>query len=143
MTMRVAIVGSRKYTNKRRIQEFIFKLKQKYGEELEIVSGGQKEGADGYAKKYALEFDVKYSEFPPVHYVYNQHCVLESYKYGRPYAAWHYHDRNKEIAEYSDVMAAFAVCALVPAGENILLTLKSAFITASAPIVNKSFFGSK
>ena len=107
MTMRVAIVGSRKYTNKRRIQEFILKLKQKYGEELEIVSGGQKEGADGYAKKYALEFDVKYSEFPPVHYTYNQHCVLESFKYSRPYAAWHYHDRNKEIAEYTDVMAAF------------------------------------
>ena len=105
--MRVAIVGSRKYTNKRRVQEFIFKLKQKYGKDLEIVSGGQREGADGYAKKYALEFDVKYSEFPPVHYTYNQHCVLESYKYGRPYAAWHYHDRNKEIAEYSDVMAAF------------------------------------
>ena len=107
MTMKVAIVGSRKYTNKRRIQEFVFKLKQKYKDELEIVSGGQKEGADGYAKKYALEFDIKYSEFPPVHYSYNQHCVLESYKYNRPYAAWHYHDRNKEIVVYSDVMVAF------------------------------------
>ena len=107
MTMRVAIVGSRKYTNKRRIQEFIFKLKKKYGDELEIVSGGQKDGADGYAKKYALEFDLNYSEFPPVHYAYNQHCVLESYKYGRPYAVWHYHDRNKHIAEYADVMVAF------------------------------------
>jgi hypothetical protein len=105
--MRVAIVGSRKYTNKRRIQEFIFKLKEKYGKDLEIVSGGQKNGADGYAKKYAIEFDVKYSEFPPRHYQYNQHCVFESFKYGRPYAAWHYHDRNKEIAEYTDVMAAF------------------------------------
>ena len=97
MTMKVAIVGSRQYTNKKRIQEFVFKLKQKYGDELEIVSGGQKDGADGYAKKYALEFDIKYSEFPPSHYAYNQHCVLESYKYGRPYAAWHYHDRNKKI----------------------------------------------
>ena len=105
--MKVAIIGSRRYENKRRIQEFVFKLKNKYGEELEIVSGGQKDGADGFAKKYALEFDVKYSEFPPVHYTYNQHCVLESFKYGRPYAAWHYHDRNKEIAEYTDVMAAF------------------------------------
>ena len=56
--MRVAIVGSRKYTDKRRIQEFIFKLKEKYGEQLEIISGGQRQGADGYAKKYALEFDV-------------------------------------------------------------------------------------
>ena len=78
--MKVAIVGSRQYTNKRRIQEFIFKLKEKYGDKLEIVSGGQKAGADGYAKKYALEFDTKYSEFPPAHYTYNQHCVLESFK---------------------------------------------------------------
>ena len=58
--MKVAIVGSRQYTNKRRIQEFIFKLKEKYGDKLEIVSGGQKQGADGYAKKFALEFDTKY-----------------------------------------------------------------------------------
>jgi predicted Rossmann fold nucleotide-binding protein DprA/Smf involved in DNA uptake len=105
--MRVAIVGSRQYTNKRRIQEFIFKLKEKYGEELEIVSGGQKQGADGYAKKYALEFDTKYSEFPPAHYAYNQHCVLESYKYGKRYAVWNYHNRNKQIAEYSDKIVAF------------------------------------
>ena len=107
MIMKVAIVGSRQYTNKRRIQEFIYKLKEKYGDELEIVSGGQKQGADGYAKKYALEFDTKYSEFPPAHYQYNQHCVLESYNYGKPYAVWHYHNRNKEIAEYADVMVAF------------------------------------
>ena len=60
--MRVAIVGSRQYTNKKRIQEFIFKLKQKYGDELEIVSGGQKDGAEGYAKIYAIEFDIKYLE---------------------------------------------------------------------------------
>jgi predicted Rossmann fold nucleotide-binding protein DprA/Smf involved in DNA uptake len=105
--MRVAIVGSRQYTNKRRIQEFIFKLKEKYGDELEIVSGGQRHGADGYAKKYALEFDTKYSEFPPAHYAYNQHCVLESYKYGKRYAVWNYHNRNKQIAEYSDKIAAF------------------------------------
>ena len=59
MTMKVAIVGSRRYTNRRKIQEFIHKLKQKWGKEVEIVSGGQKFGADGYAKKYALELDVK------------------------------------------------------------------------------------
>ena len=75
MTMKVAIVGSRQYTNKRKIQEFVFKLRQKYGEKLEIVSGGQKEGADGYAKKYALEFDVNYSEFPPAHYTHNMQRI--------------------------------------------------------------------
>jgi len=110
--MKVAIIGSRDYENKRRIQEFIFKLKKKYSNELEIVSGGQRDGTDGFAKKYALEFDIKYSEFPPAHYTFNQHCVLESYKYGRPYAVWHYHDRNKHLIEYSDVVVAF-----VPKGE--------------------------
>ena len=105
--MKVAIIGSRQYTNKRRIQEFVYKLKQRWGEKLEIVSGGQKDGADGYAKKYALEFDLKYSEFPPAHYQYNQHCVLERYNFGKPYAVWHYHNRNKSLIEYSDVVVAF------------------------------------
>ena len=73
--MRVAIVGSRQYTNKRRIQEFIFKLKEKYGDELEIVSGGQKDGADGYAKKYALELGLQYEEYPPFHEVHNLYCT--------------------------------------------------------------------
>ena len=73
--MKIGIVGSREYTNKLRIKEFIFELKQEFGGNVEIVSGGQKEGADGYAKKFALEFDMKYSEFPPSHYQYNQHCV--------------------------------------------------------------------
>ena len=122
--MKVAIVGSRQYTNKRRIQEFIFKLKEKYGDKLEIVSGGQKQGADGYAKKFALEFDTKYSEFPPAHYQYNQHCVLESYNYGKPYAVWHYHTRNKEIAEYSDVVIAFIPKGITSKGTNS--TLKEA-----------------
>ena len=44
--MKVAIVGSRTYTNRKKIKEFIFNLKQKFGKELVVVSGGQKDGAD-------------------------------------------------------------------------------------------------
>ena len=107
MIMKVAIVGSRQYTNKRKIQEFVFKLKQKYGELLEIVSGGQKEGADGYAKNYALEFHINYSEFPPAHYSHNIHCVMPRYRYGKAFYKNNYHKRNEQIAEYCDVMVAF------------------------------------
>ena len=32
MIMKIAIVGSRGYTNKRKIKDFIFKLKEKVGE---------------------------------------------------------------------------------------------------------------
>ena len=36
--MKVAIVGSRRYENKRKIKEFVFKLKQQYGDDTIIVS---------------------------------------------------------------------------------------------------------
>ena len=82
-------------------------MKQKYGERLEVVSGGQKEGADGYAKKTALGFDIKYAEFPPVHYQYNQHCVLKRGRYGKKYYVGNFFARNKQIAEYSEMVVGF------------------------------------
>ena len=105
--MKVGIVGSRKYTNKNKIKDFIYELKEVFGDKVEIVSGGCKFGADKYAKKFALEFDMKYVEFPAVHETYNMHCILPRYKYGKPYAVWHFFERNKEIAKYSDKIVAF------------------------------------
>ena len=55
--IKVGIVGSRVYTNKKRIKDLIFEIKEKHGSDVEIVSGGQKDGADGYAKKFALELN--------------------------------------------------------------------------------------
>ena len=66
-TLKVGIVGSRKYENRRKIKEFIFKLKNEKGTDTIIVSGGCKSGADRYAKKYALELGLQYQEFPPFH----------------------------------------------------------------------------
>ena len=106
---RVGIVGSREYTNRRKIKQFVYKLKEKFGEDVEIISGGQKQGADGYAKKFALEFDMKYVEFPPRHYTYNQHCILEESHYGKRYYPKNFFDRNKQIVEYSDYIVAFMI----------------------------------
>tara|TARA_Y100001963_G_scaffold68987_1_gene96114 strand:+ start:1046 stop:1447 length:402 start_codon:yes stop_codon:yes gene_type:complete len=105
--MKVAIVGSRKYENRRRIKDFIFMLKEKYKDGLTIVSGGCKTGADRYAKKYALEFDVNYIEYPPFHQVHNLYCVLPESRYGKPYSVRNFFVRNKIIAKSSDYLAAF------------------------------------
>ena len=105
--IRIGIVGSRKYTNKKKIKDLIFELKHKPDTIVEIVSGGQRDGADGYAKKFALEFDMKYIEFPPEHYPYNQHCISERFNYGKKYKVSNYFKRNKQIAEYSDIIVAF------------------------------------
>ena len=107
MQIKIGIVGSRSYTNKQKIKDLIFEIKEKYGDEVEIVSGGQQNGADGYAKKFALEFGMNYVEFPPVHYSWNMHCKLPASQYDRPYYVTNYFKRNKQIAEYSDIIVAF------------------------------------
>jgi hypothetical protein len=100
--IKVGIVGSRGYTNKKKIKDLIFEIKEKYGDEVEIVSG-----ADRFAKKFALEFDMSYVEFPPAHYSWNMHCKLPATKYKKPYYVSNYFKRNKQIAEYSNIVIAF------------------------------------
>ena len=106
-SIKIGIVGSRRYTDKKKIKDLIFEIKEKYGKEVEIVSGGQKNGADGLAKKCALEFDMIYVEFPPVHYSHNIHCKLSAKHYNKPYYVINYFKRNKQIAEYSNIIVAF------------------------------------
>ena len=105
--MKVAIIGSRRYENKRKIKEFIFKLKNKYGTDTIIVSGGCKDGADRYAKKYALELGLQYEEYPPFHEVHNMYCTLPSSRYGKPYSVKNFFARNKIIAGTSDFIVGF------------------------------------
>ena len=105
--IKIGIVGSRSYTDRRKVKDLIFNIKEKYGDEVEIVSGGQPKGADGLAKKYALEFDLKYVEFPPSHYNHNMHCKLPATQYNKPYYVSNFFKRNKQIAEYSNIIVAF------------------------------------
>ena len=105
--MKVAIVGSRRYENKRKIKEFIFKIKQQYGEKTIIVSGGAKQGADKYAKKYALELGLQYEEYPPFHEVHNLYCTMPSSRYGKDFNMKNFFARNKIIAGTSDFIVAF------------------------------------
>ena len=105
--MKVAIVGSRRYENKKKIKDFIFKLKQQYGEKTIIVSGGCKTGADKYAKKYALELGLQYEEYPPFHEVHNLYCPLPESRYSKPYSVKYFFARNKIIAGTSDIIVGF------------------------------------
>ena len=105
--MKVAIIGSRRYENKRKIKEFIFKIKNEYGTDTIIVSGGCKIGADKYAKKYALELGLQYEEYPPFHEVHNLYCTMPESRYGKRYSIKNFHARNKIIAGTSDFIVAF------------------------------------
>lgn len=116
--MKIGIVGSRIWTNKRKIREFIGLCKEEFGKELEIVSGGCRNGADRYAKECALELGVKYVEFPPIHEQYNMYCPEQPYLYNKPYHVRNFFMRNKQIAMYSDKVVAFIPKGHVSNGTN-------------------------
>ena len=105
--IRVGIVGSRKYENRKKIKEFIFKLKTDKGADTIIVSGGCKTGADKYAKKYTLELGLQYEEYPPFHEVHNLYCVLPESRYNKDFSMRNFFVRNKIIASVSDFIVAF------------------------------------
>ena len=105
--MKVALIGSRRYENKKKIKDFVFKLKQQYGDKTIIVSGGCKQGADRYAKKYTLELGLQYEEYPPFHEVHNLYCSLPQSRYDKPFSMRNFFARNKIIAGTSDFIVAF------------------------------------
>ena len=47
--MKVALVGSRHYQNIRKVKDTLFQLKQKFADDLIIISGGAKDGKNDTA----------------------------------------------------------------------------------------------
>ncbi len=111
--MKVAIIGSRTYENVRKVKDLLSDLKQKFGTDLVIISGGCKDGADKYVRKYALEFGIQYKEFNPAHTPRNLYSAMSEDYYGKPYHVSQFHHRNLLIARTCDVMIA-----LIPNGEK-------------------------
>ena len=92
--MKIIIAGPRNYTNK----EFVFShldniliLYEGVYDEIEIVEGGAK-GVDSFAKEYAQKKGYRHKQF-----------VADWEKQGRAAGTI----RNKEMAEYGDVLIAF------------------------------------
>ena len=63
--MKIAVIGNKEWQNKRKVQQVLSELKQKFKQELIIVSGGGSEGANYMVKKFALEFGISYQEYNP------------------------------------------------------------------------------
>ena len=105
--MKVAIVGSRMYENTRKIKDALYQLKQKFADDLIVISGGAQHGADKFARKYALEFGIKYQEYNPAHTHKNLYSAMSDNYYDKPYHVSQFHHRNMLIARDCDVMMAF------------------------------------
>ena len=83
--MKIALIGDEKYENRGELKETIFKLKQKFGEDLTIITRGKKNGVEKWVRKYALEMNLKYIEFNPAHTSRTLYSGMEDEYYDKPY----------------------------------------------------------
>lgn len=84
-------------------------LKKKPDEEIEIVSLGEEFGADKYIKKFASQFELKYTEFLPYHKNWNIHCQEPAFLFGKKYSARYYFMSYGKFVNYCDKIVFFAV----------------------------------
>ena len=86
--MVIGVTGSNKYEDKRKIKQFLFKFKDE--SDIEIVCRGNKDGADKYIKKYALEFGLKYIEVPAAHTSRSLYSQLPEAYFNKPFSIRNY-----------------------------------------------------
>lgn len=83
--MRVALIGSQTYENRTEIKDLVWNLKQKVGDDLIIVTRGNKQGVEKWVRKFALEMGVKYIEYNPAHTTMSLYSGMNEDYYGKPY----------------------------------------------------------
>ena len=83
--MKIALIGDENYENRGELKETIFKLKEKIGEDLTIITRGKKNGVEKWVRKYALEMNLKYIEFNPAHTSRTLYSGMEDEYYDKPY----------------------------------------------------------
>jgi hypothetical protein len=83
--MRIALIGSEKYENRMEIKDLVFKLKQKYGDNLIIITRGLSNGIERWVRKFALEMECKYIEYNIASSQMNLYSGMDEDYYEKPY----------------------------------------------------------
>lgn len=99
---RIAIIGPTTCQKKKEVQEFLFKVKQTFGNTCTIFSGGNDEGIEKDTKKYALQFELSYREFNPSFTGVNQFSALNEAYYTKRFHPSHYQHRYAEMLKHID-----------------------------------------
>ena len=102
-TTNVAVIGNNNWQNRRKVQETLQGLKNKF-DEVVIIGAGGSGGANSMIRKYALEFGMNYKEYNPSYSGYNLYSAMPKTYYGKSYHFSQLHHRMKLIAQNCDYM---------------------------------------
>jgi len=103
--LRIGVTGSNKYEDKRKIKQFLFKFKNQSG--VDVVCRGNKDGADKYIKKYALEFGLNYIEVPVAHTSRSLYSQLPDAYFNKPFSIRNYFIQQNIYTKQCDKFIIF------------------------------------
>lgn len=103
----LGITGSKTFEGKSKIKNFIHKLRENFDGDITIVGLGDKNGADKYVKKYALELGYDYKELNPPHTTQNLYSLMSENFYNKPYSAKNLFTNSKIFCSYIDKCVMF------------------------------------
>ena len=106
--MKIGVTGSPNYLKKIKIKKFIWQLKEKFKDDLVIISFNKSYGTDKFVKKFTLDFDIKYEEFVPYHNRWNNFCVEQAFLFNKQYKPRYYHMINSKFIDYCDIIFIFS-----------------------------------
>ena len=105
--IKVGITGTTTFENKTKIKRMIFKIKQELGESFIIVGIGDKQGADRYIRKFAIELGCAYKEANLPHTSPTLYSMMNESFYNKEYNVKGYFLRNNVYSRYIDRLLVF------------------------------------
>lgn len=103
----VGITGSNDWVEVKKIKDFIFYLKNKYKDDLTIITCGERDGVDFIVKKACNIMDVNYKETRQGHYSWNSYCMEDPYYYNKKKYPNNVFIRNTKFISYCDIIVVF------------------------------------
>jgi len=102
--MKVGVIGNSEWQNKRKIQQVLLDLKNRFNNNVTIIGAGGKEGANYMIRKYSLEFGMTYQEYNASYSGHNLYSALPESYYGKPYHFSQLLHRMRILAENCDYL---------------------------------------
>lgn len=105
--MKIGIIGSPDCYNAPKLKQILMKLKETYGNTIEIVTGGNKTGIEYQAKKLSLELGFNFKEFNPAYTLATGFSALHESYYSKKWHPTHDVGRYRKLVEYCNAVIIF------------------------------------
>lgn len=86
----IAFIGTKNYDDRILIKDTLFNLSKNFPEKVIVTRGNTKEGAEFFAKKFALYFNLGYLEIPAACDNYTNYSIYSENFYGKKWSFRYY-----------------------------------------------------